>query len=603
MSYWDAIWRIVRQDKTSTYRNSKAIVIRDGRSFKALSISRTKDVMDIMNEAQNNLMRDMGAKGYNPVSAAEVRRSAERMSHELLEYQPGQSGATIKRVTDSFLNPSTGSNIPGMDTSLDTGLLPNLWINANEAAVIYGQGGLPATIIDKKSKPIMKNGIRIVNSRLTKDQIDKVNESMQRTGLTYALATSVNSGLVYGGSLLFPMFKRDMPATLMMDIPQLARFDVLGKDCIDRYVSIDRNNTIHIPAYNPTAADFLNPRHYFIPYIGADVSGMRCARIVPIPQSGYWGNIMTMGWGNSDIQSWYQAVCNYEGIASSIPHMIRQMSILVHSYNVDLANAMSSAVTLKDLEKENTIAFREASQNNPISMDVIGKIESIERDFTAVAELSRITRQDVAAKAKMPEEVIWSSDKGAFSSGDQTDGINERQWEGIKYSFAEVEERCRNVAMIEVINALGKDRGILKTLPYTRLEIMSPRIENPEKRGIIISDLSRSVFDLVAAGTQLDSALGIVLPYGDDHLAPSAEVIKKVVKHQAELDERSKEKHELEMDLMEAQVENAGQMGAAPTKPKSDGGGYTRLEQRQKERTRGSNARREGLQKAEGKKL
>jgi hypothetical protein len=604
MSYWRDIWRIVKNGKTSTYRSADgATVIADGGKFRGLSLSRHEDIVEKIQNEQLNLM--MQVTGKKTVNASQVRDSAQSTAASLIEYKPGATTAMVIRVKDSIRNDTNIYNSPGQDPTLDSFAMPNLYIDPGEAASIYSQGGIPALIINKKSKSIAHNDVRIANPRLSQALMDKVNESAHyRTGLATVLAAAGRDGLVYGGSLLFPFFKNDSPATMLMDIKALMKYDVIRKDCVDRYVNLDRNNAIHIPNWDPTAADFLNPKKYFIPYLGNDVNGQRCARVVPVPQAGYWGAIMTMGWGNSDIQGWYQAVCNYDGVMSAVPSMIRQMSLLVRTFNVDLSNALNGATSLSDIDRENTLVVRQASVNNPISMDVIGDLQAIKRDFTAVAELTRIIRQDVGARANMPEEQLWSSDRGAFSSGDQSEGANERQWEGIKYIHNEISSRCKNIAMIEIVNTLGKDREILSALPYTTIEFMTPKIESAEKRATIIRDLAESAFNLVASGMQLDSALKIVLPYGDAHLAPSAAIVDEVHKHQVEVDEREKEKHEAEMKLSEAQVksteEGAATAGAAKV---GSGGGYTKLEQRKKEKTRGGAARREGVQRAQGKKI
>ena len=608
MDYWKEIWRIIKSSKASTYRNSDGSTAIASQSFRGLNLGKHEEIVSIIKDAQIDLITNFSGK--RPDTAASVKSRAVDMGLSLLSYTPGKGEAALSRVRDTIYNARNTYNVPGQDPITEAMETANLYIDAGTAATIYSQGGLPALIINKKSKSIKHNGIRIANPRLTPAQIDTVNESLNyRSGLGAAYCEAAVSGLTYGGSLLFPVFKKDSPASMVLDVPTLMKLGIVGKNCIDRYVSLDRNNAIHIPNWNPTASDFLDPKRYFIPYLGADVAGNRCARIVPVPQAGYWGALMTMGWGNSDIQSWYQAVCNYEGVMSSVPSMLRQMSILVRTFNMDLNNAINGATSLRSLDIENTLAVREASANNPISMDVVGDLKAIQRDFTAVAELTRIIRQDIGAKANMPEEQIWSSDRGAFSSGDQTEGANERQWEGVKYVHGEISSRSKNIAMIEIINALGKEPEIIRALPFTTIEFLSPRIENAEKRASIIRDLSQSVFDLVASGTQLASALDIVLPYGDPHLAPSADVVEKVVKQQKELEDREKEKHDADMALAEAQTkqieEGGGAEGGAPGGVKRVGkeGGYSKLEQRKKEKTRGALSRREGLQKARGKML
>jgi hypothetical protein len=281
------------------------------------------------------------------------------------------------------------------------------------------------------------------------------------------------------------------------------------------------------------------------------------------------------------------------------------MSLMVRTFNVDLANALNGVTGLKDLDREDTLALHEATNDNPISMDVIGDITAVKRDFNAVAELMRIVRQDAGMKSGLPEEELWSSDRGAFSSGDQTEGIHERQWEGIKYMQGEIEDRCRNIAMLEVINALGKDRKVLNALRATRIEFLSPKIVSAAQRAENIKELSEAAFNLVASGMKLDAALDIVLRYGDDHLEPTAAIMEKIKEGQKELDEREEENHEADLAIKKKQAEADPTVpgGGAKTPTVREKAGYTKLEQRKHEKTRGGAARKEGLQKAKGKQL
>jgi hypothetical protein len=85
-------------------------------------------------------------------------------------------------------------------------------------------------------------------------------------------------------------------------------------------------------------------------------------------------------------------------------------------------------------------------------------------------------------------------------------------------------------------------------------------------------------------------------------------------KRQKILDQREQEKHEKEIEQTQAQIdlikeqikhvgEGIGGVGNPAGKKIGSGKGYSRREQHEHEKTRGTAARREGLQKAEAKKL
>ena len=146
------------------------------------------------------------------------------------------------------------------------------------------------------------------------------------------LTENTLTSLVYGGSLCFPLFKKDTPVTTTLSLASLLRLGVLKKDCIDYFVNLDRWNTFIIPPYNPTQKDFLRPEVYTIPFLGSDVHHSRCARVVTAKQAGYWGQILNQGWGISDLCGYLQSGMNYKVAVQSLPLMIQRDDGLPRRY-------------------------------------------------------------------------------------------------------------------------------------------------------------------------------------------------------------------------------------------------------------------------------
>jgi hypothetical protein len=613
MAYWNDVWRIVNGEHTSVRRTGENTTVISDTTFRPLPLRRQERVNDIIdNEQKKNMTRVMGKLD----TLGDLKqRSAALVPLMLNNYKT--SRPLTATVQDAIMNMPTMQGVPGQDPATRSLSVPNIYISPQEAASVYSQKGIPELIIRKKSQSILLNGVKIKNPRLSAEQLDVIQEDMVRNGLANHIANAVRDGLAYGGSLLYPMFKKDNPMTMHLPVAALVKYGVVGKGCIDWFVSLDRWNTVHIPNWNPTARDFMSPRRYYIPFLGCDVSGERCARIVTAPQVGYWGTLMTLGWGISDIPGWIESVYNYYSVMSAIPTMISQMSILARTFNVDGVLATEGANILEDIITENTIKVREMSPNNPINLDVIGDIQAIQRNFKEVPNLVRLIRQDTAGRAGIPEELLWSSERGAFSSGDTTDSALERQQESIKYTHKDVEYQLRPVAQLEVINALGLDREVLRALPYTTIEFSNIMLANVKEKAEVAEKVTKGFFDLVAGGMPLDSAAQTMETFSDEEFSVGSKLMRDLIKRQKENDDRSKEKHDKEMELLDAQIEQTHEqtehIGDAPqgmsggtgskAKPKAGGKeGYTPLEQKRHERTRGAEARREGLSKAESKK-
>ena len=612
MIFWQQVWRIINSARTSTRYRGSVVSVRDESSFKGLSLSKQEEINAMIeNEQKLQFTKYLG----KPDTIDEVKQRSANLGPLILNNYKTNQPVTAT-VRDAIMNLPTMSNIQGQDPSTINMVTPNVWVSPQEAAAVYSQKGLPETIINKKGKSPLLNGVRIKNSKLSPKQIDIVHEDMGRNDfVSKVIVKGLLHSLIYGGALTFPMFKHDSPVTLHLPMEALLRYGVVGKGCIDRWVTLDRWNCVHIPNWNPTAKDFEFPLHYYVPFLGAHVAGERCTRTITAPQIGYYAMLMTLGWGISDIPGWIESVYNYHAVMSAIPTMIAQMSVIVRTLNVDSYLATEGWDILKDIDLINTAKMREVSANNMINMDVVGDLKALQRDFAEVPNLVRLIRQDLGGRSEIPEEQLFSCERGAFASGDSSSSAQEKQWEGVRMLHRTVSPQLKNLAMIEIVNALGKDRDVLSALPYTTIEFDVPAVLNPEKLSEIGANFGKTLFDTTGAGVRVDDAVKIAQSFSADSFEIKSDLITKLEEHQATVDQREKEKHEKEMELLQAdidlkkkQAEHVGEAGTTGATTGSTGKagkstGYTRLEQHQKEKTRGTAARRQGLQKMQGKKI
>lgn len=552
-----------------------------------------------------------------------------------------------RNIRDSFLNGrwNTGNAVDPTKASL---ALPNIYISPWEANSLYSQKGLFETVINKKSKSILLNGCVIENKHLKQEKMDIVNEKAEvRHNFKSILSESTLTALVYGGELTFPMFKKDTPITTQLKLDALLKLGVLGKDCIDYFVQLDRWNTFIIPPYNPTQKDFLRPDVYTIPFLGADVYHGRCARVVPAKQAGYWGQILNQGWGISDLCGYVQSGLNYKVAIQSLPLMIQQMSILARTVNVDGVLATEGANALDALVDVATIRTREASPDNPVTMDVLGDIKSINRNFAQVPELMRLLRQDFASDAVLPEPLLFSSEKGNFSSGDDTQGNLFKQNESIQMIHKDIEPQFKQLAKIMIIDALGTDREVIEALPYTQIHFDQPVIANALERAQIGKFHSENIFNLVSSRIPADIAVRMADKNVSVDMRTSADILEELRKLQDKFDKQDDKRTDLDLEQKEADIEqteaqtkatkeqvamqktvvaNGGATGGAKkhgsgeddklTRGKSPAEeqrekaesdktktNYSRLEQKQHEKTRGSSKRSEKLAKSKNKSV
>ena len=602
--------KAVKEDTEATARKSGIQLD----SVKSVSDRANQNIGIIMDCLQSN----------KPMTAEEIRKKAQ----------------SPQGIRDSIVNGRWNINNLA-DPSRANLSLPNIYISPWEANSLYSQKGIFETIINKKSKSILLNGCNLENNHLTQKQIDLVKEKMEVHNFKNILAESTLTSLVYGGALTFPLFKKDTPVTTALNLNALLKLGVLGKDCIDYFVQLDRWNTFIIPPYNPTQKDFLRPDVYTIPFLGSDVYHGRCARVVTAKQAGYWGQVLNQGWGISDLCGYLQSGMNYKVAVQSLPLMIQQMSILARTVNVDGVLATEGSNALDGLIEANTIRTREASPDNPVTMDVLGDIKSINRNFGQVPELIRLLRQDLASDAVLPEPLLFSSEKGNFSSGDDTQGNLFKQNESVQMIHKDLECQFKQLAKIMVIDALGTDKDVLEALPYTQIHFDQPVIANALERAQIGKFHSETVFNLVSARLPIDVAVEMADKNVSSDMRTNAEILDKLRTIQNKGDKQDEQRIELELEQKKADIEQTeaqikateesvnvqkaevsgggtkkkGEEKTELTKGKSpaeeqrekalsdkEEKGYSRLEQKQHEKTRvGSTKRSEKLSKSQNK--
>lgn len=635
------------------YQNGK-FAVTDSHNFKGMKLSDLEAAQKLVADAAEADTKELAKKcGIKEIETLDsiTKRANQNIGviMDCLQSKTPMTAEEIRRkaqsprgIRDSIINGRWNVN-NGIDPSRSNLSLPNVYISPWEANSLYSQKGIFETVINKKSKSILLNGCNLENTHLTQKQVDLVKERMEIHDFKNILAENTLTSLVYGGSLCFPLFKKDTPVTTTLNLASLLRLGVLKKGCIDYFVNLDRWNTFIIPPYNPTQKDFLRPEVYTIPFLGSDVHHSRCARVVTAKQAGYWGQILNQGWGISDLCGYLQSGMNYKVAVQSLPLMIQQMSILARTVNVDGVLATEGANALDNLVEQDTIRTREASPDNPITMDVLGDIKSINRNFGQVPELIRLLRQDFASDAVLPEPLLFSSEKGNFSSGDDTQGNLFKQNESVQMIHKELEPQFKQLAKIMIIDALGTDDEIIKALPYTQIHFDQPVIANALERAQIGKHHSETVFNYVSARLPIDIAVEMADKNVSSDMRTTADILEKLRNIQTKGDENDDKRIQLELEQKEADIEQTNaQTKATEESVKvqkaevSSGGGhheeteaeketrgkspaeeqrekaesnkqqknYSRLEQKQKEKTRvGSTKRSEKLAKAQNKSV
>lgn len=308
---------------------------------------------------------------------------------------------------DGFYNPMTSIGTGNDPSMYNTANIPTA-ISPMEATALFASGGLPEIIINKKAKGMLINGYSFESTDdfWTEEKVSQIKERHSQNGFEEKLAEAMQYGFIYGGSVLYPVFKNDSVLTYDYSMQELLAKGMLKKGCIDRWTNADRWNTVFVPNYIITAKDYLFAERYYIPLVGISVNTDRSAVIRP-KKLPYWGAIRQLGWGISDFEGYMRSIFGYQIMIASIPIMAQQMSLLMYEMNLDGVLATSGIKALREIMALNDDQMREWSMANPRTINAAGKVYTVNRSYAGYSDLGELIKSDICAQSGIPDAVLF----------------------------------------------------------------------------------------------------------------------------------------------------------------------------------------------------
>ncbi len=405
---------------------------------------------------------------------------------------------------DGYFNALTGTGVTGFDPgTFDMAYTP-ISMSPNEATSYYCSGGLPSIIIDKKVKGALLNGYSFISNKMNTDDRSKLKDYADSVNFVTALERGDRDGMIYGGGFIYPTFKNDSPFSFDMPIKQLIAEGVIGKDCIDYFVTGDRWNTVMIPNYDITAKDYLSPETYFIPIGGVRVNSQRMAIIRPLMLP-YWGMLRQIGWGRTDFEGYIRSLLAYKILVTAIPIMAQQMSLLVNVLPLDGMMAQNGPAAVEEFVQKNNQRLRSWSMLNPTTINSYGEIVPINRSFTDFDSLNMALRQDVSANCGIPESVLFHTQATGFSNN--SDEISYKQSETIQNINNAVIPSVQPIVRLLIYSCFGPDSEQARIADSVHISFDSPEIITNDTRGAMFEKFTSGVNMLNSAGINVHDAV------------------------------------------------------------------------------------------------
>ena len=416
---------------------------------------------------------------------------------------------------DSFYNPMSKIGTGADPTTYSAATIP-VAIGPFEATSIYSSGGIAEIIINKKAKGVTLNGYRFVSENKevwAEEKLELMRERLNETGFIDKLSDTMRDGFLYGGAVLYPVFKRDTGESFAYDASTLLRNGLLHEGCIDRWVEIDRWNTVLVPEFNVTAADYMSAKSYYVPLSGIEVCTDRSAIIKP-KRLPYWGAIRQMGWGVSDLEGYMRSILGYEMSIASIPLMAQQMSLLLYEMPLDTLFSQLGVDAVKKLMKENTEQMKEWSMANPKVLNAFGKVYTVNRQYTGYPDLMLTMRQDIAAQSGIPESVLFHTQPKGFSNN--TEEVLLKESQTVKLAQQAILPSLEYIVPYAVLHAFGPDSQEARFIRDVHFSFDTPVVATDSERAETSARFSAAVNSLRQAGVPITAALTITQQFFRD---------------------------------------------------------------------------------------
>ena len=454
------------------------------------------DIDEVKAVTWDHILASRAAAGEETVSVDEVRDS-------------------LRMTKDSFYNPMSKIGTHEDPTTFSSATIP-VAIGPFDATSIYSSGGLAEIIINKKSKGVLLNGYKFESGNKDvwpEEKLDIMKEKLDQTGLIDRLADAMRDGFLYGGAVLYPVFQRDSGESFAYSPVELLRKGLLHKDCISRWVEVDRWNTVLVPEYNITAEDYMSAKSYYVPLSGIEVSTGRSVILKP-KRLPYWGAIRQLGWGVSDLEGYMRSIFGYEMSIASIPLMAQQMSLLLYEMPLDTLFSQLGVDAVKKLMKENTEQMKDWSMANPKVLNAFGKVYTVNRTYTGYPELMLTMRQDIAAQSGIPESVLFHTQPKGFSNN--TEEVLLKESQTVKLSQQSVLPSLEYIVPYAVINAFGPDSEEARFIKDVHFSFDTPVVATDSERADTAARFSAAVNSLRQADVPLAVAINIVQQFFRD---------------------------------------------------------------------------------------
>jgi hypothetical protein len=433
---------------------------------------------------------------FNHMKGRYIKNGVSFQSYDEMKKQVTQV------VGDEFYNEATGVGTLTDPQAFSKASVP-VMLGPMEQSALYSNGGIAAIIIDKKAKGMVSTGItfKAYEEKLWgNDKIKMLEEAANITGCNTSLIETLRDGLIFGGSVQHPVFKKEKKGDRLKSLDEL----VLEKGCIDRWVSADRWNIVYVPSYDVTAEDYLRPETIYFPLGGYEISTRRCSLLRPKTMP-YWAVLYNLGWSPSDYSGYARALYAYTMVSMAVPIMAQQMSLLLYQMPLDAIAAQMGPETVKKLMAVNEEKMKEWSVLNPKAVNIVGELKVVDRNFSGFDHFLGSVKSDLAAQCGIAEPVLFHTPNKGFSDNTTEALLKDSEMMRLLQIGTETQLTCITDALIA--HTWGTDSEEWKNRRKVRMSFDKPIVSTEKDLAEVGARFAATVASLVQANVPADEAI------------------------------------------------------------------------------------------------
>lgn len=485
--------------------------------------------------------------------STDVERLSE-IAYEHVKARHLNAGITFEDVnearTSTFLK-IAGDSLINQKTGVGTMLDPQVYSHSTipvmlgpfEASNLYSSGGLPALIVDKKSTAMVLQGatFKALEDFWDNDKINQLEEAAAVTGFNDLASDAFRDAFLYGGSILYPVFKKDSPSSFLRELKDMH----LEKGCIARWVTVDRWNITYVPSFIITDKDYLRPKTLLLPQTSVEVSTSRMALLKPKTMP-YWASLYNLGWAPSDMSGWIRAYYGYETTMQSVPVMAQQMSLLLYRMPLDALNATLGADKVKELMKINEDKMSEWSALSPKAVNMVGEVEVVDRTYSGFDQFVGSMKSELASQCGIPEPSLWHTPNKGFSDNTQESLL--KQSETLQLLQKYMERNMGPCTDALIAHVFGTDSEEWNHRETVKMSFNKPIISTEKDLAEVGARFAASVSSFAQAGVAPDLSLKLASQF-----FPTAKITQEMMDEAKRSYEEAAER-QMKMGQMKAQM-------------------------------------------------